>query len=214
MSSEKKQVLVSEPSKLTPEQVHSRRNFIKWGIVGGLALAPIGMYLTRPSYKNKSYEIVLFAPFLDDRQEYYVGVPTWQTVVKGKSNQFSNNQHANSIASTNKKGNLGRVELRSFHVVDGIDNDIVKISYRYDKALRPPKKIYFESYVYDGDKNLIGQGHSSIVAKHSKEDEIPNYGSKKIYPVFIDFLRIAIPKGAANLISTVRITTTETLLLS
>jgi hypothetical protein len=44
-------VLDSEPSKLIAERVRSRRGFLKWGIVGGLAVCPVAVAVYRKGAK-------------------------------------------------------------------------------------------------------------------------------------------------------------------
>lgn len=52
----------TEPSGLTPGQIRSRRNFLKWGVIGGLAACPIAVTLYR-KFHDGAYRYVYQGPF-------------------------------------------------------------------------------------------------------------------------------------------------------
>ena len=63
MSNEEKPIVTPEPSGLTPERTRSRRGFLKWGVIGGLAAMSVAMlFLRKKKELAKIHEIMFQRP--------------------------------------------------------------------------------------------------------------------------------------------------------
>lgn len=147
MTDHENKVVVSEQPKFEPERAITRRNILKWGVVGVLIVSPIAIHM-RKRFQENGYEYILQGPFQlsENNQEHIFRKSDW---VGNTENRMYKPQFASLSLPASPKGKTPSiVELCStFSVNKDIPVDFIAKGKITAETKR--KIIYSVSLIWD-----------------------------------------------------------------